>query len=614
MKTRRHYLIFILIFSWYGVSIAQGDRCSSIQPFCAGDEQLVFENSNFTNSAQVQAEPGPFYGCLDDQPYPAWFYLQIRDSGNLEFLIRQSQNPDGSGMLYDVDFIVYGPFDAEDDYCSNASLSAGNVIDCSFDPAAVEEMRIPNAVADEIYVVLITNYSNQPGFISLQQTNSASGGSTDCSIVGSTLGPDIAVCGESSYTLDATNAQATSYTWSIFNETTGNYDVIPNETGATLTVSETGNYQVIIRSEVLNAEVTDDVLVEFFELPVPGSTSVVTGCLQGEEVTFDLQDTAAELIGTNTGNFTTRFYLSRQDYEESSPLPAGPVVYNVNDTFTLLGTLVNEDTGCESLPVTLNLDTFLMPAVEFPEFTALCLDLNANVVNTVLLGEDLGPGYTYAWNIPNDQNGDGLEDAVLELDAFPSQNPITLTVTHTATGCSSSYSTLVRAFAAPREVTVEVEGNDFDGGYVVTATAVPGFGNPTTYEYRLDDGPWQENPVFTGVSGGTHTVTARQVDGCGMTTSRPFRLFGYPRFFTPNNDGYHDTWNVVNDGEGLVGKILIFDRYGKLLKELDPRAAGWDGNYNGRSMPADDYWFSLEFRDEASGELQVFRGHFSLVR
>lgn len=615
MKTCHLLLLILFILSWSGTIFAQGDRCSSIQPFCAGDEQLVFANSNYSNSSQTQAEVGPYYGCLDDQPYPAWFYLQIRDSGNLEFLIRQSQNPDGSGIQYDVDFIVYGPFDVEDDYCSNTSLTAGNVIDCSFDPAAVEEMRISNAVENEVYVVLITNYSTQPGYISLQQTNSAAGGSTDCSIVGSTLGPDLAVCGESSFTLDATNSQATSYTWYILDETTGNYEILPNEAGPTLTVTRSGNYQVTVRSDVLDAEVTDDVLVEFFELPEPGTPSTVTGCLQDdEEIYYDLEGTSTELIGDNAGNFSTRFYLTQEDYENSSPIPDGPAVFIGEENANLLGTVVNDDTGCESLPVVLDLELFSMPEVEFPDSTALCLDPNASVANSVVLGEDLGGGFTYSWNVPNDPNGDGVEDAVLELDAFPSQNPVTLTITHTASGCTSSYFTEVKAFSPPREVSVEVEGNDFDGGYRVTTTAVPGFGNETTFEYRLDDGPWQEDPVFTGVPGGTHTVTARQVDGCGMTSSRPFRLFGYPRFFTPNNDGYNDTWSVVNDGTGTVGKILIFDRYGKLLKQLDPRAEGWDGNFNGRPMPAGDYWFSLEYRDETTGDLQVFKANFSLVR
>ncbi|PAM94419.1 hypothetical protein B4N84_12820, partial [Flavobacterium sp. IR1] len=52
-----------------------------------------------------------------------------------------------------------------------------------------------------------------------------------------------------------------------------------------------------------------------------------------------------------------------------------------------------------------------------------------------------------------------------------------------------------------------------------------------------------------------------------------------------------------------------FDRYGKLLKELLPNSAGWDGTCNGQNMPADDYWFAFTL---PSG--QEIKDHFSLVR
>jgi gliding motility-associated-like protein len=36
-------------------------------------------------------------------------------------------------------------------------------------------------------------------------------------------------------------------------------------------------------------------------------------------------------------------------------------------------------------------------------------------------------------------------------------------------------------------------------------------------------------------------------------------------------------------------KLYVFDRYGKLLKQLYPNGP-WDGTYNGQPMPADDYF------------------------
>src|SRR5690606_2973208 len=112
MKNRGHLFILVFIFLWgTGSLFSQGDRCSTIQPFCAGNEQLIFPNSNYTDNDLAEAERGPNYDCLLTQPYPAWFYLQVDEPGDLEFTILQTQNPDGSGNLYDVDFILWGPFE-----------------------------------------------------------------------------------------------------------------------------------------------------------------------------------------------------------------------------------------------------------------------------------------------------------------------------------------------------------------------------------------------------------------------------------------------------------------------------------------------------------------------
>ncbi|OUR91170.1 hypothetical protein A9Q87_11920, partial [Flavobacteriales bacterium 34_180_T64] len=82
-----------------------------------------------------------------------------------------------------------------------------------------------------------------------------------------------------------------------------------------------------------------------------------------------------------------------------------------------------------------------------------------------------------------------------------------------------------------------------------------------------------------------------------------------PDFFTPNNDGYHDYWIVPNDC-GMIKEILIFDRYGKLLKQLINQYVylGWDGIYNNAQMPSSDYWYIIQYEDG-----KILKGHFSLV-
>ncbi|MCC4226791.1 T9SS type B sorting domain-containing protein [Zunongwangia profunda] len=53
---------------------------------------------------------------------------------------------------------------------------------------------------------------------------------------------------------------------------------------------------------------------------------------------------------------------------------------------------------------------------------------------------------------------------------------------------------------------------------------------------------------------------------------------------TPNNDGFNDRWQIYGIKEFPNSRTLIYDRYGKLIKELTSNSTGWDGSYHGRQM------------------------------
>ena len=132
------------------------------------------------------------------------------------------------------------------------------------------------------------------------------------------------------------------------------------------------------------------------------------------------------------------------------------------------------------------------------------------------------------------------------------------------------------------------------------------------YEYALDDdfGPYQDNPIFNPVKAGFHSIYVRDKNGCGIA-SLEVSVIGYQKFFTPNSDGYNDFWQIkgVNAQFQPNTNITIFDRYGKLLKQLSPLSAGWDGTFNGAMLPTDDYWFKVILEDG-----RIFMGHFTLKR
>lgn len=180
-----------------------------------------------------------------------------------------------------------------------------------------------------------------------------------------------------------------------------------------------------------------------------------------------------------------------------------------------------------------------------------------------------------------------------------------LIYTDLVSGCSDTASTNIVSVVEPQGLILTLSNGTFAENNDIIAT-VDGDGE---YEYSLDGGSFQDANVFTNVSLGPHTVTVSDINGCGVITNEIF-VIGFPKFFTPNNDGENDSWNVIGDEDLPDMAIFLFDKYGKLLVRLVPDGNGWDGTYNGRNLPSSDYWFAAKLVDGT----EAYRGHFSLVR
>ncbi|WP_299257566.1 T9SS type B sorting domain-containing protein [uncultured Aquimarina sp.] len=331
-------ILFLCLFIYTNLSVAQGSVCADAigddgaDPFCSATG-IVFPNCNSSNSSCVNSsEVGPNYGCLTTQPFPAWYYLQINDTGNLSFTISQSSNEDGTGTQLDVDFICYGPFPDPISPCT-AQLTAASTVDCSYLPDAVERMDIAGATAGDFYLVLITNFSGSPGFINFQQTGGA--GSTDCSILEATLGPNQDICGSTPVILDGESDGAVRYEWSLFNEITMVFDVISGETNPTYTVTTTGRYQLLIEDIDGNTE-TDEIVITFYTEPVVANTPMdLMSCDDDGNGfdTFDLTQNSSVIIGgQDPTEFTVTYHLTQADAENYRGATSDNIIANP-DTF-----------------------------------------------------------------------------------------------------------------------------------------------------------------------------------------------------------------------------------------------------------------------------------------
>lgn len=153
-------------------------NCNSALPLC------VIQPIILPNSVGVPTLPNPIspfsttnatVGCLGSAPSPTFFNLQIPANGNYNFFLEQNTNSTFSGTGIDVDFVAWGPFASNAAAC--AGITTANApatgIRCSFSTNFTENFGVNNAIAGEIYVVMVTNYNGRKGFIKITQTAGA---------------------------------------------------------------------------------------------------------------------------------------------------------------------------------------------------------------------------------------------------------------------------------------------------------------------------------------------------------------------------------------------------------------------------------------------------------
>lgn len=165
-------------------------------------------------------------------------------------------------------------------------------------------------------------------------------------------------------------------------------------------------------------------------------------------------------------------------------------------------------------------------------------------------------------------------------------------------GCSSTQNFTVNVKAKPIISDVIIIGN--------TATILTNSGD---FEFSIDGFNYQSSNVFQLQSGGIYMAYAKDKDFCGDDDFQ-FVYITYPAFFSPNGDGFNDFWTIKGMSFYPNPEVTIFDRYGKVIAFINRQNPIWDGTYNGRQLPADDYWFVAK----VSNTLPEHKGHFSLIR
>lgn len=258
---------------------------------------------------------------------------------------------------------------------------------------------------------------------------------------------------------------------------------------------------------------------------------------------------------------------------------------------------------CAGLGPYLELIVNPLPDFELGDDFVICIDPVTGIGSQVINASPATPGnYSYAWT-PTNPNGN------IATYNITAQGTYSVTVTNLDTSCITTDSVSATFSSEPESVSAELLTPAFSTGLAtIQAIAVGGFG---VYEYSLNAIDWQSSPIFSSLPNGSYTIYVRDIQGCGLLMTNTIQTITYPNYFTPNGDGYNDRWNI-NLPEDYNGLISIFDRYGKLIKQISPSSMGWDGTFNGELLPSTDYWFKVVYLED--NIQKEFKSHFSLKR
>ncbi len=264
--------------------------------------------------------------------------------------------------------------------------------------------------------------------------------------------------------------------------------------------------------------------------------------------------------------------------EQNSCNGIGTLALKVNRLPNILKTLEKDYYVCENLPV------------KFISLDPRLLEGNPD-------------DFTYEWfkdNVPTNQNTYSIQ---------VNQPGLYSVIVTNAEGCSKT-----------REIPVLNSSNAIIEDIIIeditsTKNSITVVLNPASigdfvYALNNEDGIYQTSNFFDNLNPGFYTVYVKDLNGCG-TVQETVAIIGAPNYFTPNGDGYNDTWKIDGISQFFSPSTItyVYDRYGKLIRKIFALDDGWDGTLNGTPLPADDYWYVINLEDG-----RTVRGHFSLKR
>ncbi|MDB4709937.1 T9SS type B sorting domain-containing protein, partial [Flavobacteriaceae bacterium] len=327
---------------------------------------------------------------------------------------------------------------------------------------------------------------------------------------------------------------------------------------------------------------------------------------------IDLDSQITDILGPlqDPDDFNVTFHETQMDATDGTDALSSPYTNTTANQQTIYVRVENKDTGCVNDDFTFDVIVNPLPKFKVTSPQIVCL----SGPPLTLFIENPDAVYDYVWTAPNGNEFTDVDEITIESGGLYT---VTATTTN-GTDCSRTREIQVNesiiATITDDDVTIV---DDSDNNSITIDPTNLGIGD---YQYALinENGlqtAFQDIPVFENLSGGFYTIVVQDKNGCRPDANLMVSVIEYPKFFTPNNDGINDTWAIIGANSRFYpsAQINIFNRFGKIVAQIDVDNPGWDGTYGGKRLPSDDYWFSIMLVDR-NGNARERKGNFSLLR
>jgi len=501
MKNILKFLLVAILVSLSYLSFSQNNLCENSSPFCT---DTVYNFPAGVNAGTAQS--GANYTCLGTQPNPAWYYMEVLNSGPID--IYMSSTPQ-----VDIDFSCWGPFTNQTTPCV-AQLTSANTVDCSYSTAWNETVNIPNAQTGQIYILLICNYSNQPCNINFHQSNTGNPnhGTTNCGILAPPVDNNGPLCVGQTLNLTAQQGpNGCTYYWTGPNgfTSTSQNPVIPN-----VTLNMAGDYflQVILGPDTSNAVSTTVVI---YPVPTSDITATPDSVCVGEQSIITYEGNAsANATYTWDVDGGTPNVLTGQGLHYVSW--AGPGQVNVS--------LVVSENGCTSPPTNIPVYVKPIPTSDFTVVTPVCQFDNSIITYTGTANANATFNWDFAGGIVESGSAQGPYEVY-----WNNAGSYSLSLTVTENGCTSPQTTVsVEVLPLP---TVIISADKLNGCKPLTIQFNDSINtNAISYNWNFGDGTPAsniQNPLHTFNAAGLFTVTLTVTDANGCINVNTLGIQAY---------------------------------------------------------------------------------------